>query len=343
MKWVPARDVLKGEATHFTPWLSQNLDLLAAELGLDDLTLVATETAAAEKRLDILATATDEDGSEFPVIIENQYDVTDHKHLGQIITYLAQQGHGLAVWVVERASEAHIAAIDFLNRTTVEGVGYVLTRVRFTPGADGTYQVTFETLARPNSFLRASRRRTTTDQTRVKPEKMAYLTAIIDEIRDQLIGAGLKNINMHTYGAYVEMRFPSESELDNYTTRLKIKVTQTQCSVGLHISGFDTREENEAALDVLRDQYQEALSGALPPGTGPLDWHAGTRGADSDFVKAALDGQGYKNGDAATAADWASRVCLAWAAVVATDPMNDLAAKVEDKAVREDAEHISLD
>ena len=103
--WLPARDVLGGEASHFTPWLAENLDILAEAIGLSELSLIETEVGVIEKRLDILASGVDEDGNERPVIIENQYGISNHRHLGQLVTYLAQQERGLAVWVVEDYSE----------------------------------------------------------------------------------------------------------------------------------------------------------------------------------------------------------------------------------------------
>ena len=106
MQWLNARDVLPGEATHFTPWLADNLDLLADAADLSELTQVDTEVAVAEKRLDILASGIDGDGDVIPVIIENQYGVTDHRHLGQVITYLAQQQHGLAAARASGVSES---------------------------------------------------------------------------------------------------------------------------------------------------------------------------------------------------------------------------------------------
>jgi hypothetical protein len=93
---LPARNVLGGEASDFTPWLhlQDNLDVLGRALGLDDLTAGSTEHNVLGKRLDILASATDEDGQEVPVCIENQYGTSDASHLGRLVAYLAQQERG---------------------------------------------------------------------------------------------------------------------------------------------------------------------------------------------------------------------------------------------------------
>lgn len=342
MSWVPARDVLPGEAADFTPWLADNLDLLAEALGLEELTLVDTEIVAAEKRIDILANATDDDGDEFPVIIENQYGITDHKHLGQVVTYLAQQGRGLAVWVVESAAEAHIAAVDFLNRTSSPDVGYVLTRVRFTHGGPGEFQVAFEMLAKPNTFLRQSRRRRQgADTAKINSDKKNFLAAILDQVKGPLERAGLRHIRMHTRGAYIEMRFPATNELDGRGAKLLIRSTTESCSVGLHVNGYDTREENAAALDILHDRYEHVLADTLPTHS-VRDWHAGTETANSDHVRVSLDDHGYRSGDAHEAATWAQRACLAFAEAVTGDPVIGLDALVEERVARSEGTGTAL-
>lgn len=86
LTWATAREVLPHEAHDFTPWLAENLDLLADALGLDDLALVAREWDVETFSLDLLAVGSDLDG-DIRVAIESQYGATDHRHLGQLLTY----------------------------------------------------------------------------------------------------------------------------------------------------------------------------------------------------------------------------------------------------------------
>ena len=77
------RQIWPHEAHGFTPWLVEHINKLGDALGLD---LVAREQEApvGNYSLDILA---HDLGSNRPVIIENQLEVTDHVHLGQLLTY----------------------------------------------------------------------------------------------------------------------------------------------------------------------------------------------------------------------------------------------------------------
>ena len=77
-----ARDVWTSESADFTPWLADNIDVLADELGMS-LTVTGTEVLVGEFRLDIRAE--DQDGR--LVVIENQLERTDHSHLGQCLVY----------------------------------------------------------------------------------------------------------------------------------------------------------------------------------------------------------------------------------------------------------------
>lgn len=324
MQWLRARDVLPGEATHFTPWLSENLDLLADAAGLSELTLEDTEVAVDEKRLDILASGIDDDGDAIPVIIENQYGVTDHRHLGQVITYLAQQQKGLAIWIAEDFSQAHLAAVDFLNRTSIEGVGYLLVRVRFTHALDG-YQVHFEVVSRPNSFIKQSG---TANASRANPDKVKFMSAVLGRVQRPLELAGLKNIRMHTYGSYLQVRLPASSGLRAVNGYLSFRVTTKDATVLLGIDGMETGEENLAALEEVRHRYGHLTEGALP---SPVkEWKRGNGGAIRAYAESTLTGQGYQAGSVDEAAAWAEKMFSEWFKLLKDNPIPDIeAAAVE--------------
>ena len=58
------------------------------------------------------------------VVIENQLEPTDHKHLGQLLTYAAGLEAVTVVWIAERFTDEHRAALDWLNEITAEGFSF---------------------------------------------------------------------------------------------------------------------------------------------------------------------------------------------------------------------------
>ncbi|MCP4157067.1 MAG: DUF4268 domain-containing protein [bacterium] len=110
---VPLRKIWEHEALDFTTGLQGNLDVLNAQLNIN-LCDAERESAAGSFNVDIVAK--DEDGN--TVIIENQLEKSDHKHLGQILTYLTAMDAKTAIWIASDARPEHINAINWLNESS---------------------------------------------------------------------------------------------------------------------------------------------------------------------------------------------------------------------------------
>lgn len=142
------RGVWAMEAGDFTPWLAENLDVLADELGLV-LTTVATEVPVGSFYLDIQAET--EDGR--PVIVENQLARTDHGHLGQLLVYASGLEAAVVVWVAPDFRDEHRRALDWLNERTDTGVDFFGVKIGVVQiGAAGPRAPVFEVVARPNAW-----------------------------------------------------------------------------------------------------------------------------------------------------------------------------------------------
>ena len=83
---VDVRSVWEIEDRDFTPWLArpENIALLAETLQLGELEIEATERDVGRFSADMSHVTR----TKVIVLIENQLEITNHKHLGQFLTYL---------------------------------------------------------------------------------------------------------------------------------------------------------------------------------------------------------------------------------------------------------------
>ncbi len=151
---VLLREAWKHEAGDFTPWLaeSDNLNMLADALGLSELVLVAIEHWVGDFKLDILCTDGDEQ-----VIIENQLEETNHKHLGQIISYAAGIGAKKVVWVAESFRPEHATALQFLNDNTTDNLSFFGVQIELWRIGNSPLAPKFEIVVKPNDWAKSGR------------------------------------------------------------------------------------------------------------------------------------------------------------------------------------------
>jgi hypothetical protein len=107
---VNLREIWKHEATDFTVWLTDNIEVLNDIVGFE-LSNPEREQTTGNFNVDIKA----EDESGNTVVIENQLEKSNHDHLGKIITYLAAFEAKKAIWIVSEPRQEHISAINWVN------------------------------------------------------------------------------------------------------------------------------------------------------------------------------------------------------------------------------------
>ena len=147
---IAAREAWMNEARDFTPWLAANLGALGEVLGLE-LEAKATEVAVETFSADILARSIIDDSL---VLIENQLEMTDHRHLGQILTYLAGLDVKTVVWIATEFREPHVSAIHWLNEHTAEAFSFFAVRLRVVRIGESAAAPLFEVVARPSQWER---------------------------------------------------------------------------------------------------------------------------------------------------------------------------------------------
>lgn len=154
LKDLSLREAWRHEAKDFTPWLASNIDRLSQAISIP-LELTGTEVAVEDFSADILAQNA-EDGSY--VLIENQLERTDHKHLGQILTYLAGLEAQTVIWIAPDFREPHLTAIRWLNDHTSDGFSFFAVALRVVQIDNSAMAPLFEIVAKPDNFERQLKR-----------------------------------------------------------------------------------------------------------------------------------------------------------------------------------------
>ena len=150
---VDLREAWKDEAQEFTPWLAaeDNLSLLGEVIGLD-LEVEATEQYVGPFRADILCKDLRTGNW---VLIENQLEATDHKHLGQLLTYAAGLEAVTIIWIAKRFVDEHRAAIDWLNRITDDRINLFGLEVELWKIGNSALAPKFNIVSKPNEWTRS--------------------------------------------------------------------------------------------------------------------------------------------------------------------------------------------
>jgi hypothetical protein len=149
---VDLRDVWEDEARDFTPWLARgdNLALLGDTVGLE-LEYERQEVQVGPFSADILCKNIADDTW---VLIENQVEKTDHRHLGQILTYAAGLSAKTIIWVARKFTEEHRAALDWLNENTVEDLSFFGLEVELWRIGPSEPAPKFNIVSKPNDWTR---------------------------------------------------------------------------------------------------------------------------------------------------------------------------------------------
>lgn len=152
---VELRQAWISEPGDFTPWLAkpENIALLGETIGIE-LEVEAQEKSVGPFRADILARDTLDHHF---VLIENQLELTDHRHLGQLLTYAAGLDAVTIVWLAARFTDEHRAALDWLSRATTAGINFFGLEIELWRIGDSPMAPKFNIISKPNDWSRAVR------------------------------------------------------------------------------------------------------------------------------------------------------------------------------------------
>ena len=111
-KEFPVRWVWRNEASDFTPWLQKNIKCLQPFITYP---IYNTLSQVKVKNFWIDLVTYSYERRSTP--IELQLGKSDHKHLGQIIAYLALQQAQSAIWIATEFAQGHKEVIKLLNES----------------------------------------------------------------------------------------------------------------------------------------------------------------------------------------------------------------------------------
>ena len=152
LKPIKPRDFFENEPQHFTPWLAkeENLSFLGETLNMD-LEFEAQEIEVGDLRVraDLVCRNSKDDTR---VLIENQLEETDYKHLGQILTYAAGLDVHTFIWIAKDFRDEHRAALDQLNEMTETRFRFFGIEIKMWVLEGLARALSFEIVSKPNDW-----------------------------------------------------------------------------------------------------------------------------------------------------------------------------------------------
>lgn len=149
---VDIRELWKHEQYDFSEWLlkKENIENLNDILGLT-LVDISKETYVGSYRCDLFAK---DETTGIKVIIENQLEMSNHDHLGKIITYASGLDAKVVVWIVKEAREEHRSAIEWLNNNTNSNINFFLIEIHAYKIGNSDNAPMFQVIEQPNDFIK---------------------------------------------------------------------------------------------------------------------------------------------------------------------------------------------
>lgn len=149
---VDIRELWKHEQYDFSEWLSkkENIENLNDILGLT-LVDISKETYVGSYRCNLFAK---DETTGIKVIIENQLEMSNHDHLGKIITYASGLDAKVVVWIVKEAREEHRSAIEWLNNNTNSNINFFLIEIHAYKIGNSDNAPMFQIIEQPNDFIK---------------------------------------------------------------------------------------------------------------------------------------------------------------------------------------------
>ena len=239
---VDISKVWENEPQHFTPWLAreENLTLLGEALGME-LELDAQEINVGGFRADLRCKNTVDDSW---VLIENQLEATDHRHVGQLLTYAAGLDAHTVIWIAKTFRQEYRAMLDWQNRITHEPYRFFGIEVKVWQIGASDRAVQFEVVSSPNNWGRDVSQHTGLSETEQQLKR--YWTGLRDYIADN--GSSV-NCPAPTTRNYLQFSIGRTT----FTLQAWVASTNREIGIRLYMAG----DFSKAHYYLLKEQQEE--------------------------------------------------------------------------------------
>lgn len=228
---IELREVWEHEARDFTNWLAQpeNLELLSDEMGIA-LSLIGTEASVGRFNVDILA---EEDGSGRKIIIENQLGYSDHRHLGQIITYASGYDAEIIIWIVKEMREEHKQAVNWLNEHSHLKINLFAIQMEVWKIGDSPPAAKFHIVAQPNNWTK-NYRETTASGNLSERKKLNF--AFWTQFREYAQARGARGLKLRNPHSSHDFWISLGSSLAHIVLTISTQKGKKDCQLYIHDS-----------------------------------------------------------------------------------------------------------
>lgn len=252
---IDLRDIWASESSDFTPWLAkeENIALLGDAIGID-LEVESQEQSVGPFRADILARDL---ATNHYVLIENQLELTNHNHLGQIMTYAAGLDAFSIIWIAKAFTEEHRAVLDWLNRITDENINFFGIEIQVIQIGDSMPAAQFNVVAKPNDWSKSVKSSANSGElTDTKIKQQAYWT----DFKEYVLQNGApfkvqKPLPQHWTNIAIGK--------SNYNLSLTINSVNNVVCINLEITGEQAKKNFDSLKADFEEESKEKISSKL--------------------------------------------------------------------------------
>ena len=242
-----------------------------------------------ERLLDLLARDL---GSSKTVVIENQYNQTNHEHLGKLLTYAGGSDASTAIWISEEIQDEHRQALEWLNQRTDTETQFFAVVLEILQIDDSKPALDFKLIVSPNEWQKSKKQKTSTNPSSRGEKYRSYFQVLIDDLREKhdftRAEAGLaqnwynfsSGLGGISYGAwfaksgkvlaYVNMRQKTDEDRINIFNMLEEQKGEIESNFGSPLEWTRDAEKSLSRIAISRDGDIESSDSELEE---IREWH----------------------------------------------------------------------